>query len=45
MPLDDEDVAGAPASQAGLRDIERALAALGEDPRAARLLVTRDGLS
>ena len=45
MPLDDEDVAGAPASQAGLRDIERALASLGEDQRAALLLVTLEGLS
>ncbi len=45
MPLDDEDVAGAPATQAGSRDIERALASLGEDQRAALLLVTLEGLS
>jgi RNA polymerase sigma-70 factor (ECF subfamily) len=45
MPLDDEDVAGAPETQAGSRDIERALASLGEDQRAALLLVTLEGLS
>ena len=35
----------APESQAGMRDIERALASLGEDQRSALLLVTLEGLS
>jgi RNA polymerase sigma-70 factor, ECF subfamily len=45
MPLEDEDIAGAPESPAGARDIERALASLGEDQRSALLLVTLEGLS
>jgi RNA polymerase sigma-70 factor (ECF subfamily) len=45
MPLGDEDIAGAPESPAGSRDIERALASLGEDQRSALLLVTLEGLS
>jgi RNA polymerase sigma-70 factor (ECF subfamily) len=45
MPLEDEDIAGAPESPAGSRDIERALASLGEDQRSALLLVTLEGLS
>ncbi|HVG51450.1 MAG TPA: sigma-70 family RNA polymerase sigma factor [Xanthobacteraceae bacterium] len=44
-PLGDDDAADASDSSAGLRDIERALASLGEDQRAALLLVTLEGLS
>jgi RNA polymerase sigma-70 factor (ECF subfamily) len=45
LPLGDDDVADGTAAQHGLRDIERALASLGEDQRAALLLVTLEGLS
>jgi RNA polymerase sigma-70 factor (ECF subfamily) len=45
MPLDDEDIAGAPEAQAGARDIARALASLGEEQRSTLLLVTLEGLS
>ena len=43
--LDDNDVAGSSGSYSGMRDIERALASLGEDQRATLLLVTLEGLS
>ena len=45
MPLGDDDVADGSGPHTGLRDIERALASLGEDQRAALLLVTLEGLS
>jgi RNA polymerase sigma-70 factor (ECF subfamily) len=45
MPLGDDDVADVSGSQGGLRDIERALASLGEDQRSALLLVTLEGMS
>ena len=45
MPIEDDNIAGTPESPAGARDIERALASLGEDQRSALLLVTLEGLS
>lgn len=44
-PLEDDDAADNPGSPAARRDIERALASLGDDQRAALLLVTLEGLS
>jgi RNA polymerase sigma-70 factor (ECF subfamily) len=43
--IDDNDVAGSSGGYSGMGDIERALASLGEDQRAALLLVTLEGLS
>ena len=45
MPIEDDDIAGTPESPAGTRDIEHALASLGEDQRSTLLLVTLEGLS
>jgi RNA polymerase sigma factor (sigma-70 family) len=45
MSIDDNDVADGSGAHTGLRDIERALATLGEDQRAALLLVTLEGMS
>ena len=45
LPLDDFDAADAAAPDTGRRDIERALATLTEDQRAALLLVVLEGLS
>jgi RNA polymerase sigma-70 factor (ECF subfamily) len=44
-PLEDTDAADVAGPEAGGRDIARALAALGEDQRAALLLVVLEGLS
>jgi len=44
-PLDDADAPDAAGPEAGGRDIERALALLVEDQRAALLLVVLEGLS
>jgi RNA polymerase sigma-70 factor, ECF subfamily len=44
-PLADEDAADFAGPEAGARDIERALALLVEDQRAALLLVVLEGLS
>jgi RNA polymerase sigma-70 factor, ECF subfamily len=44
-PIEDADVPGAPGSEAGGRDIERALASLVDDQRVALLLVVLEGLS
>jgi RNA polymerase sigma-70 factor (ECF subfamily) len=43
--IEDNDAPGASGSEAGGRDIERALAALVEDQRAALLLVVLEGLT
>ncbi len=45
IPLDENDAAGVSGPQTGLRDIERALATLTDDQRAALLLVVLEGLS
>jgi RNA polymerase sigma-70 factor (ECF subfamily) len=45
MPLNDEDAVDSAGPEAGGRDIERALALLVEDQRAALLLVVLEGLS
>jgi RNA polymerase sigma-70 factor (ECF subfamily) len=45
VPLDDFDAADAAGPDAGARDIERALATLTDDQRAALLLVVLEGLS
>ncbi|MGZ3411465.1 MAG: sigma-70 family RNA polymerase sigma factor [Xanthobacteraceae bacterium] len=45
MSIDENDVADGSGGHTGIRDIERALASLGEDQRAALLLVTLEGLS
>lgn len=45
MPIDDGDAADAAGPEAGGRDIERALANLVEDQRAALLLVVLEGLT
>ena len=44
-PIDEADVPGASGSEAGGRDIERALASLVDDQRVALLLVVLEGLS
>jgi RNA polymerase sigma-70 factor, ECF subfamily len=44
-PLDDNDAPDLAGPEAGGRDIERALAALAEDQRAALLLVVLEGLT
>ena len=44
-PIDDNDAADASGPEAGGRDIERALATLVEEQRAALLLVVLEGLS
>lgn len=43
--IDDNDIPDGSGGPANFRDIERALASLGEDQRAALLLVTLEGLS
>ena len=45
MPIEDTDAADSSGPEASGRDIERALAALVEDQRAALLLVVLEGLS
>jgi RNA polymerase sigma-70 factor (ECF subfamily) len=45
VPLEDFDAAGTAAPDAGGRDVERALATLTDDQRAALLLVVLEGLS
>src|SRR5690606_19414016 len=45
LPLDDHDSAGPPGLESGGRDIERALASLTDDQRAALLLIVLEGLS
>jgi RNA polymerase sigma-70 factor (ECF subfamily) len=45
LPLEEHDAPDAPGSEAGARDIERALVTLSEDQRAALLLVVLEGLS
>ena len=45
MPLGDERCRRRPGAHTGTRDIERALASLGEEQRSALLLVTLEGLS
>ncbi len=45
MTIDDNDAPDMAGPEAGGRDIERALAALGEEQRAALLLVVLEGLS
>ena len=45
VPLEDSDAAGTAGPEAGGRDIERALATLTDDQRAALLLVVLEGLS
>ena len=45
QPIEDNDAPDASGPEAGGRDIERALAALVEDQRAALLLVVLEGLS
>jgi RNA polymerase sigma-70 factor (ECF subfamily) len=45
QPIEDNDAPDASGTEAGGRDIERALAALVEDQRAALLLVVLEGLS
>jgi RNA polymerase sigma-70 factor (ECF subfamily) len=44
-PIEEEDVPGMTGPETGARDIERALATLVEDQRAALLLVVLEGLS
>jgi RNA polymerase sigma-70 factor (ECF subfamily) len=44
-PIEDHDVAAAPGSEAGGRDIERALALLVDEQRTALLLVVLEGLT
>ena len=44
-PFEEEDVPGTTGPETGARDIERALATLVEDQRAALLLVVLEGLS
>ena len=44
-PIEDSDAPGPSGSEAGGRDIERALASLVEDQRVALLLVVLEGLS
>jgi RNA polymerase sigma-70 factor (ECF subfamily) len=44
-PIEEADVPGAAASEAGGRDIERALASVTDDQREALLLVVLEGLS
>jgi RNA polymerase sigma-70 factor (ECF subfamily) len=45
MPIEDNDAPDAGGSQTGARDIERALAALADEQRAALLLVVLEGLT
>src|SRR3974390_1781790 len=45
QPIEDNDAADLAGPEAGARDIERALASLVEDQRAALLLVVLEGLS
>jgi RNA polymerase sigma-70 factor (ECF subfamily) len=45
LPLDEFDASGAAGPEAGSRDIERALASLTDDQRAALLLIVLEGLS
>jgi RNA polymerase sigma-70 factor (ECF subfamily) len=45
LPLDEHDSSGLSGPETGGRDIERALASLTEDQRAALLLIVLEGLS
>ncbi|HET9904531.1 MAG TPA: sigma-70 family RNA polymerase sigma factor [Xanthobacteraceae bacterium] len=45
LPLEEHDTPGVPGPELGSRDIERALATLTEDQRAALLLIVLEGLS
>jgi RNA polymerase sigma-70 factor, ECF subfamily len=45
MPLDDTDATGVTGPESGARDVERALAIITEEQRAALLLVVLEGLS
>ena len=44
-PIDEDDAFGVAGPEAGMRDIERALASLVEEQRSALLLVALEGLS